>query len=408
MLSPIMGFSQYSPRSAHGVSPASSVQTMTAGGVFGVPSSTRARFGMGQAVAQGIQSMMAPINNSRLLELFISDFLGMTFPRTYIETKMRGFETGRETLLRELVGGLTPVYVCGWAGAAAILGLERMPFNPKKMSFRAWIDASMLEHLGDVTAKHLATSKTSLDLKKRVIQDVVGRLRTTDRIATIAEYKPYFKHLQNTQALSQSTVETMSNRLLRFKLPDYTPGQFMTSEHKLLQKEFVAELSQYAVKEGGLTSRVVLMQGSKPNMRIGPRSIHDVLSKVSTFLDEYLNRAMKGLSPEAVLTRSTRRQIHQRLFGADKGGLLSRVIPKATEGLLPYMYKLKWTLVGVPLLATAIFACSFAQINNWLTRRRFGGRQFFPGEGIPSDVADKVERTAFERDKKPTKDEEQH
>lgn len=248
-------------------------------------------FSSSSMLLQGIRGLMDPINNSRLLELFISDFLGMTLPRTTIETKIRGPESGRETLFRELVGGLTPVYVCGWAGALVILGLEKMPFNPKKMSFRAWIDSSMLNHFAETTVKILPTAKNAQDLKEKFTRAILSKLQSTDQIYNIADYKRF---LPEGGKLSGKALDRLISRLTSFTVLDYTPGGFLDAEQKSLHKKFIAKLTDYAIEEGGLSSRVVLVKANKQaNTSVGARSVNDVLSKVSYFLDEYLGRVIQ-------------------------------------------------------------------------------------------------------------------
>ena len=167
-------------------------------------------------------------------------------------------------------------------------------------------------------------------------------------------------------------------------------------------------MTDYSIKEGGLSSRVVVLNSKgRPRMGVGARSVSDVLSKTSYFLDEYLGRAVQDARLDTLTQFNPRhrKELYQRLFSTSRrSGFFGGLLPKATEGLLPYMYKLKISLVAIPLLSTAIFACAFAKINNWLTERRFGGRKFFPGEGIPHDLAQEIEKRAFEGKPEPSKE----
>ena len=345
-----------------------------------------AAFGNASFFMKPIQMVMAPINNSRLFELFVSDFLGMTFPRTVIETKKRGADMGRETLLREIVGGLTPVYVCGWLGSLLAFGLEKQAYNPKKMSFRAWIDSNLLNHFASVTQEVLAKAKTVKELKEGIVKTIVSQIQSTDGIHELPQFKEYFPERG---WLPEKVQEQLIQKLTQYKPYGTKIGQSLTKKQMQQQSRFIKSLAAQATDRAALTHRVALMHPDGfPYMEIGPRELTDILGKTKNYLDEFMTRALGSLSktPDKVLTELSKNKILSRLFNDSGKSWLSRnFIPRRIDGVIPYMYKLKRLLVGGPLLATALFGISFARINNWLTSRRFEGEVFFPGERLAEE-----------------------
>ena len=328
-----------------------------------------------------VRIFMNAINNNRLFELFVSDFLGMTFPRTVIETKKRGMDMGRETLLREIVGGLTPVFVCGWVGSLLAFGLEKQFYNPKKMSFRAWIDSNLLNHFADITHNLLPQTKTIQELKQGIIKKVISQIQSTDGIYKLHQFKDYFPE---NGTLPKQIQTLLVEKMARYSPRRFHPGGILTKKLQQAQAKFIKSLAHFAIEKGALTHRVVLMHPDGfPYMDIGPRELTDILGKTQSFIEEFVVPATGTLAktPNKLLTSLCKKSIACRLFhDTGKMWFTKTFLPRMADGAIPYMYKLKRVLVGVPLLATAIFAFSFARINNWLTSRRYAGEVFFPGE----------------------------
>lgn len=345
-----------------------------------------AAFGNAGFFIKPIQMVMDPINNSRLFELFVSDFLGMTFPRTVIETKKRGADMGRETLFREIVGGLTPVYVCGWLGSLLAFGLEKQFYNPKQMSFRAWIDSNLLNHFAGITQEVLAKANTVKDLKEGIVKTIVSQIQSTDGIHELPQFKEYFPEKG---WLPEKVKERLVQKLTQYKPYGAKIGESLSKKQIKQQAGFIKSLAAQATDSAALTHRVALMHPDGfPYMEIGPRELTDILGKTKNYLDEFISRALGALakSPNSALTEFSKKTILCRLLNdSGKSWLSKNFIPRRIDGVIPYMYKLKRLLVGCPLLATALFGISFARINNWLTSRRFEGEVFFPGERLTEE-----------------------
>ena len=71
----------------------------------------------------------------------------------------------------------------------------------------------------------------------------------------------------------------------------------------------------------------------------------------------------------------------ERIFTVNRRGFTGKLFPRAGDGLIDYIKKSKTLYVVIPLFLTLTSAISVAFLNNWLTKRKNGGKDYFPGEG---------------------------
>ena len=413
-----------------------------------------------------IQWIMNPINNNRLVELCATDVLGFVVPRSLIDGYQRGLDAGREMFLREIMGTLTNVYLCGWLawGMASILEHSK-GLNPKGMGLNAWVDMPLLAHFAKETSKAMSVSKTPQELKKAFLNNILSQLKSTDGIPDIKQYQEYFKSggyldpqiqeeiVQKLTSGKQLGVvknldsevheflkQTGLNENTRNKIKDLTTQHFM-SERKLegyyqltrrqrarlaeeiienqsktmseqtrhyremlsrltkqSEQPFIDHLTSLAIDKGGLSNEVILVKRLGRNkekqlfkdLGVGQRSVEDVFRKLKYYLREFLNPALtiNGQELAGPITPTLRKEIANRLYHtAGENWLHQKFVPYFQDGLLPYVIKLKRSFVLIPLGLTLLVGCTFSYINNWITQQKYHGRVFFPGEGLPDDVA---------------------
>lgn len=422
--------------------------------------------GFGLNWIQPIQMIMNPINNSRLVELCATDVLGFVVPRSLIDGYQRGVDAGREMFLREIMGTLTNVYLCGWVAWGMTTMMEHSKsLNPKGMGLNAWVDMGLLNHFAKETTKAMATAKTPQDLKRIFLNNILKQLKSSDGVPELAQYKKYYpaagflnkpvrnelveklmsgKQLGVVKNLDTEVAEYLSQTGLNEntvnKLREATTRSFLSErkveglyqlsrrqkarlEEEIIEKQaqilsqqtrqyremlarvtrqseqpFIEHLTNLAIDKGGVSNEVIfankIVKDGKvvgfKNLGIGQRSVDDVFRKMKYFLREYLNPALtlNGNEIKGPMTEGLKNHLNSRLFTqAGENWFQRKWVPLAQDGLLPYIAKLKRSILIVPLAVTLFVGCTFAYINNWITQQKYNGRKFFPGEGVPRDVA---------------------
>jgi hypothetical protein len=423
--------------------------------------STKALAFSSSALLKPIQMVMDPINNNKLVELVLTDFVGFVAPRTYIDASQRGVDAGREVFLREMMGTITNTYLCGWLMLPMLSLLDNRKVNNKAVSMRAWIDTSTLDRFSKTTNRVLNQAKDVKDIQRLFLDNILSSMHSTDAIHQLPQFKRFFpsKGQLNPKIKEQIIDELMGRRGLLSTLQahpniDREVGNFLRSaasnravleqsrrqviedflaerglnqpyeltprgyrrmrevisetQSKLAktqwqsardiltkairssEKPFLTYLTDLAIQEGGLSENVVLHKASGfPDMKIGVRSVSDVFTKLKYFVEEYLNPAMtsNGQMFEGPLTPALRARIRKGLFHSEGKTWWQRlVVPSAKDGLVPYTIKLKRPMLLVPLGITIAIASTFVLVNNWITRRKYKGQDFFPGEGLPDEL----------------------
>jgi hypothetical protein len=405
-----------------------------------------------------LQSIMNPINSNKMVELAISDVMGMVVPRTIIDGSKRGVDSAREVFLREIMGTFILVYLSGSLLSTQLKFLDTPATNPKAMSLKAWIDTPLLEHFGKVTNQLLPKVKNTKELQQKFLETILGQLSSTDGAWKLPEYKSLFpsqgKLLPEIKKLITDTlmgrtqlplgqlgnvdaevkyfinqadyhkaaiaqlhqVETekfLSSRGVQqlYQLSD-RQKQRLSQIHRFREKELITKQSQNirrlmtkgiresekplieyltnaAVSSGGLSEKVILKNGRAQFFQLGQRSVEEVIRKLNYYLQEFMYPALtqNGKPMEQALTDLSRSRIRYNLFHNNGTSWLSKnfLVSKA-DGLIPYIYKMRRSMVAACLLLTFSFSYGFTYFNNWVTQRKYKGARFFPGEGVPKDL----------------------
>jgi len=144
------------------------------------------------------------------------------------------------------------------------------------------------------------------------------------------------------------------------------------------EKPFMKALYDFAVTEGKMSDHVSLLDAK--GGRLVSQSMSDWLSKTKYFMEEFLNRTLADPTSGRIPAKTLPLDRIKRQLLAKQKGVWAFVSPKASDDLLTYAYRSKFFISVIPLAIMTSFGFSMVYINNWLTRRRTGGRIFFPGE----------------------------
>ncbi len=415
---------------------------------------------------------MSTLANNPLISLVASDLGGMVLPRSTIELFKRGPDAGRETFLREISGTLTNTFLGGWLGILVTSQLAKMHwFNPKAMSFKAWIDKPTMDAFQVVAQKVMqnAAEKSPQTIRQEFLDAILQNLQSTDNLSKTSKYaerlnygRLWDRHTmpvgapgatwqdlrdmylrpgpQRTFHIDEMVenrfnhpmyldqVEAAKARFLKAngltsktELTAELKPQFETAIAKVEQllkfqirreltdiarmpseETFIKGLTDKAAKEGFLTSEASLLNPfEEGKFLIGRKPTKDILSMLKYYMEEHINRALteaeaaikagqaegnlgevaykilteKGFIQEA----SVESKFLGKLLGSLKG-LLRPILPSLEDGLMPYAIKSKLFLTIIPIVMAGIFGCSMVLINNEITRRKYGGKTFFPGE----------------------------
>lgn len=405
-----------------------------------------------------LQGIMNPINSNKLVELAVSDVMGMVVPRTVIDGSKRGVDSAREVFLREIMGTLLNVYVCGWVALAQLKLMDGPKFNPKAMSLTAWIDSGLLNHFAKVTNELLPKVKDAKALQQAFIEKILGQLKSTDGVWKVPEYRGLFPSegrilpevkklivdtLSGTTQLPLGQLGNVDAEVRYFmnkadyhkaaiaRLHQEETEKFLGSrgldrlnqlskrqEQRLVQilstkeKELIAKqslatrrlmtkgiresekplieyLTNAAVSSGGLSEKVILTNGKKNLASLGQRSVEEILKKMNYYLQEFLRPALtqNGKPIEQAFTPNLISRVRYNLFHNAGGNFLQKTfMPSKADGLITYVYKMRRSMVSVPMVTTFLFAYGFSYFNNWITQKKYKGAVFFPGEGIPKEL----------------------
>ena len=398
---------------------------------FVVPSSPkRVHFGMNpvEAVAHGV----ALIDSSHLLQLMVTDLAAMVIPRTYLEYRERGPDMGRETLIRELGGTVTNVFLAGWFGLLGAMAYTVSPFiNPQKLPGRAaFINMPLLNGYSDLTRsvlrEHVKTDP-SLSAKQLRQQLVTSWLKSLNdgyqhplpkTLQTLLKGNPTRYTHQEQEALNaihelftqkpsahngSYALDTIVDELLG---PNAKPDERLKLRLKLSKDSSSKEKLWYQqlkprLKQLGLTERVDLALNeldSGNTLNLNKRELSNVSKQFKRYLEQYVDRSIAELTHQRGQTLDWDKPLYQ-LFGKQSGSeaatlleqkLLGehsrwvldprRYIPEASDGLLRYAEKQKIFTTAIPLFMTTALSVGLTYVNAWITRKKNGGKDFFPGD----------------------------
>lgn len=117
-------------------------------------------------------------------------------------------------------------------------------------------------------------------------------------------------------------------------------------------------------------------------------SLKVLLQEKLTLLNDFLDPVFKEtfeLTGDSKISKDLFSQVKEYLTGpADKAlSGLKRLIPKKSSGLFNYMMSAKYWLTFIPITIALGITMAEAFINNWLTKKRHGGKVFSPFLGGP-------------------------
>ncbi len=378
------------------------------------------------SLATGLASAVSKIDGNRFMELVISDVGGMGIPRTAIEGIKRGPDAARENAIRDGSGTTTNMFLVGAYSALmlALLG-DRMNkvANSLGMAHKRWINADSLEMMGHLYQDALHDVKSSGGNLKQV-----EALFLTNYLKAIRANDPQNSELianlmrDSGQSVSKSMAEgglsTKGVKKLQTEMleaaTDLTAmakeGTFANSltqselDKALKSKRLDLSLSRYRHDEKQLAQKlmdIAIPEGlsetvdvAYKDLSVSGRSLKDTLVQGFRFVEEHIRPATHGLDHDKPIQSVTQKVEHRLL--------------DAVDGTIPKAMKSKTWFTKLPMVFTIATGVSVAFLNNWLTKRKNNGVDYFPGEGkaalgsqvtalenavLPTDLSDVVSST---------------
>ncbi|MEM0950686.1 MAG: hypothetical protein AAGI66_00910 [Cyanobacteria bacterium P01_H01_bin.74] len=151
-------------------------------------------------------------------------------------------------------------------------------------------------------------------------------------------------------------------------------------QSKAKQPSVIQNLSNqldYLAHQSGMTSTVNLITDAGTSKSKGRISI---LTELHHFLTQFVDRTAYAVSHHKLNSKQWKTAIADKLYSGEDQGLLI----KKSLGLVAAAKKAKGLYTWLPILITLATSGSLVFFNNWYTRHKYGGKIFFPGEGIPT------------------------
>lgn len=332
------------------------------------------------------------------MSLIVTDVGGMGIPRTTTEYIKRGPDAARENFIRDFSGTFFNMFVIGifsqallklWGGKKSIL-------NPKGMQHSRWINAEAADAFGQIALDVLRKETTSSNFRDQFYGAVIRSLHSSD-----VSKAPYMME----QALSgsghtmqkspsdtlvklfreaaQGTPATFDppkwHQKLKGKLPDFTPP----TDNSLLTKiDTEAKLNRLLSRQVDLTYKLNYGPDAGKTITLASRGRQSLLKQLHYFDEQVLGRALQEAEQYAQMPGQYWNEgMAKALYAPRQSGLLAKIFPRAKDGLIDYVVKSKRWFTILPLILTISSAVSIAFLNNYLTKRKNGGKNYFPGEG---------------------------
>jgi hypothetical protein len=148
-----------------------------------------------------------------------------------------------------------------------------------------------------------------------------------------------------------------------------------------------AEHVDKAALNAGLTDTVDLYQNNNQATReliAGGKSRKTLLTELKHYLEQFVDRAGDEAEEKVARTPGGDWQvaIRERLF-KEKKGFRHNLVPRLDDGLVTAALKSRTLYTGLPFVIAIAFGGAMTFYNNYLTKKKHGGRDFFPGEGTP-------------------------
>lgn len=245
-------------------------------------------FGLGGAIPWAMNQILS----SRSTELLVSDVGGMVLPRTGIEYHKRGNDMARETLLRELAGTVSNVYLIGWMGAFFLslfygrtMSSRLLRVNKQGLDFRSWINSTNLEVYANTFQQALKKGKSPKEARQIFIKSILASLKPSDR------EQARFQKAELLERLAGSSNK--ARRALNKSLKHIDDGSLSAKAITKLAKQFEKGTGVAAItKEVNRYEQQLLKQ----------RSIQDTIEKTLAKAHD-----LRGLSPKQAKAEATRR-----------------------------------------------------------------------------------------------------
>lgn len=361
---------------------------------------------------------------NRFLELLVTDVVGMGVTRTGIEYVKRGPDAARENAIRDATGTFFNMFSTGLFSHLLLktVGGHLKKFNPKWVDQKSWITAALLDHdaFGSRYLSALEQSNSIPEAREQFIRNVLSDLRNSnDEMAntafrsalgseTVAANSTLNGKLTQegieelVQALAHKGVEGGPNwekplgtynfeamvaerkalhalKMTEDKAFDAAKERMKLSSqyHGKTEKEALEALIEIA-KRHGLSDVVDIGSAQGENLKV-------VLEGLRNTLHEVVDRGTEGLAGDPQWKEKTAERTFNKIGEKAKGFL-----PKAEDGLISYINKSKRLYTHLPIALTIVCGVSIAFLNNWLTKRKNGGKSYFPGEGKAAQTLNTV------------------
>lgn len=378
-------------------------------------------------VMAGIAKAMDWIYREVWKELLVTDFVAMVNPRFWIALVKRGIDDARETGIREVTGMIALSPMSGWYHSA-MLGLSKIFAKKKPIYFPAWVDRNAMDDFVTLFKDALHESKSPYEARQKLIERFVDGLSSTDShvvsetLRTLSGNQltgpeAQLPHMLGDIANSPMQQEAKARLKARFSFRDESPlggtipidrsvqerlKEALSEERRRLlalpdpnmsdsllaeklehyrnsmARELRIEASaQYVPESSWLDARKTdaIEAGFSDSVNLGERvrgrKRDEILDHFTNFLHQFADPVLadeQGLISKNAFHPKQKHAVLENMVGPD--------------GLIPYAHRIKHFLIWIPFSTALTTATSFAFINNWITKRKYNGKVFFPGEGI--------------------------
>lgn len=381
---------------------------------------------------------------NRFVELLVTDVGGMGLPRTTLEAVKRGPDAARENAIRDFTGTFFNMFALGIFSRMMLkmFGDHIGALNPKGVNARAWIDADLLSAFGDIYHEVLKDPSyaTKAEVRREFVKRTLRRLEAGGALLGQEAHKAGLAHVDEaTRALvdSQLALGTKQGRLTwagilqlatDLEQKQLQPGVGKPGLHSVTGVSPIDEMAEKIVKskryqaarrglfdevfkdgldigllrerlrqsmmrlkgedrdalrlmvetakKEGLSSSVNVVDDAGKVVVKG-KNLELTLRQIGHMLEEVVDRSTHGVNDKAAGWKD---KVAERMFAVNRKGLMGKLFPRAGDGLIDYIKKSKTLYVVIPLILTVSSAVTVAFINNWITKMKNGGKDYFPGE----------------------------
>lgn len=386
-----------------------------------------------------VNGFIGAMEDSPALELTVLDYGSMVLPRTYLEWRQRGNDMARETLIREVTGNISIVFLAGWLGLAATSLYNHLPFfNPKGLDGKAFINLDNYRGMVGLTQQVLheqqdkLASMTPQELRSQVARRLVSALDDDFKHGVPNALKDLPESVTSVNATTREEALTKLANILSMAGKKPHEGGYAIEEliaeagpkdakaAKQLRKQFrrIAHEAEKRLttkfeplKQAiGWTSTVnfnaVQPHAPKEALSLEGRSLNELLLQMKRYFEHGFDRVVADVSRQNKQPVDFSKSLGE-LVGAESGDRVLKTlegelvgesrawyqvgqyIPKATDSLLKAMEKQKLWVTGTTLLASTLMAVGFTFMDAYITKRVHGGVTYFPGDqpdGLPPEA----------------------